>query len=357
MLLAGSIPCRGPAGISCQSTSACFHGAILYPTRCVASSDAVARGWLVSHLPDHRIRGAKLMGFDVQGLRFLLGAHRRGVRFQNTAMIGRQELHLDVISLTRMLGASGISKDRVIARRLLTQAEGFAEPLLELLGAQRICSIDASAYEGASVLHDMNLPIPEGFKQSFSLVIDAGSLEHVFNFPTAIKNCMEMVAEGGHLLLMTPANNFMGHGFYQFSPELFFRIFSGRNGFEVDRVIVCETSPKASWYEVMDPAQAGRRVELTTIRPTYLMVQARRVRLNAIFTEAPQQSDYTALWKENLTKTPTRPLGSVLPFPERVVRGIARRLYAGFRMAEPAALASRRFRPDVEVFTKVSWLS
>jgi SAM-dependent methyltransferase len=297
------------------------------------------------------------MGFDVQGLRFLLGAHRRGVRFQNTAMIGRQELFLDVISLQRILGAFGLSQDPDLAKRILTQRKGFAEPLLEFLGAERICSIDASGYEDATVVHDMNLPIPENLKHSFSLVIDAGSLEHIFNFPTAIKSCMEMVAEGGHLILMTPANNFTGHGFYQFSPELFFRIFSASNGFEVDRAIVCETSPEASWFEVMDPARAGRRVELTTTRPTYLMVQARRVRLGPIFTEAPQQSDYTALWKERPAKTPPRPLGSVLPVPERVVRGIARRLYAAFRAVEPAALASRRFRPDPEVFTPVSWLS
>ncbi len=297
------------------------------------------------------------MGFDIQGLRFLLGAHRRGVRFQNTAMIGRQEVHLDPIRLTRLLGAFGMGKDPVLARRILTQGGGFAEPLLQLLGAERISSIDASGYEGASIMHDMNFPISDELKNSFSLVIDAGSLEHIFNFPTAIKNCMEIVAEGGHLLLMTPANNFTGHGFYQFSPELFFRIFSGSNGFEVERAIVCETSPEASWYQVMDPANAGRRVELTTTRPAYLMVQARRVRLAPIFTEVPQQSDYTVLWKESAVKTPTRPPGWVPSIPERLVRGMARRLYAALRMAEPAALASRRFRPDPEVFTPVSWLS
>jgi hypothetical protein len=297
------------------------------------------------------------MGLDIQGLRFLLAAHRQGVRFRKTAMIGRQELFVDPISLRRMLSASGISHDPEVARRVLMEGGGFAEPLLKLLGAEHTTSVDASAYEGAAVVHDMNLPIPEDLKSSFSLVIDAGTLEHIFNFPTAIKSCMEMVAEGGHLLLMTPANNFTGHGFYQFSPELFFRIFSGSNGFEVDRVIVCETSPEAAWYQVTDPARAGRRVELTTTRPAYLMVQARRVRLAPIFAEVPQQSDYTVLWKESAVKAPARPPDWVPSIPERVVRGMARRLYAALRMAEPAALASRRFRPDPEVFTPVSWLS
>jgi hypothetical protein len=298
------------------------------------------------------------MGFDVQGLRFLLGAHRHGVRFQKTAMIGRQELMLDPIWLWRILSAFGISHDPVVASRILTEAGGFAEPLLKLLGAERTCSIDASAYEGATIVHDMNLPIPDGLKQSFSVVVDAGTLEHIFNFPTAIRSCMEMVEQGGHLLLMTPANNFSGHGFYQFSPELFFRTFSSTNGFEVVRAIVCETSPEAPWYQVMDPARAGRRVELTTMRPTYLMVHARRVRLGPILANVPQQSDYAALWKENSANSPNRSRREgVPPLHKRLVRGIARRLHAVYRMAEPAAAAARRFRPDREVFTEVSWLS
>ena len=297
------------------------------------------------------------MGFDVQGLRFLLGAHRHGARFEKTAMIGRQELNLDPISLQRILGAFGISHDPEVAGRVLTEAGGFAEPLLKLLGAERTCSIDASAYEGASIVHDMNLPVPDNLKQSFSVVVDAGTLEHIFNFPDAIRSCMEMVEEGGHLLLMTPANNFTGHGFYQFSPELFFRIFSSPNGFEVVRAIVCETTPEAPWYQVMDPARAGRRVELTTMRPTYLMVQARRARLVPVLANAPQQSDYTVLWKEIQGNASNRSPERVPPLHKRLVRGITRRLHAAYRMAEPAAVAARRFRPDREVFTEVSWLS
>src|SRR5438477_418150 len=79
--------------------------------------------------------------------------------------------------------------------------------------------------------HDMNEPIPDKFKETYTAVLDGGSLEHVFNFPVAIKNCMEMVKVGGHYLAITPANNFFGHGFYQFSPELYFTVLSKENGF------------------------------------------------------------------------------------------------------------------------------
>ena len=57
---------------------------------------------------------------------------------------------------------------------------------------------------------------------------------------------MKMVKTGGHLMLFTPANNYFGHGFYQFSPELFYRVLSKENGFEVRRMVVLEDNIGAS---------------------------------------------------------------------------------------------------------------
>lgn len=293
------------------------------------------------------------MGFDVQGLRFLLSARHAGARFSRTAMIGRQELFLNAGSLRRILECFGMPRNHTEASRLLTEENGFAEPLLRFLGAEHICSIDASPYEHASIVHDMSLPVPDNLKDAFSVVIDAGTLEHVFNFPIAIKNCMEMVQVGGHLLLMTPTNNFMGHGFYQFSPELFFRVCSGENGFEVVKAIMCEVDPEAPWYEVVDPARAQRRVELVNCRPAYLLIQARKVRQVPILAVAPQQSDYTTLWQEPARRYATSTARPALP--ARVLRGIARRLGAAYRRLEPAALTARRLRPDGEVFIEVDW--
>lgn len=230
--------------------------------------------------------------------------------------------------------------------RILTEADGFAEPLLQLLGAEHICSVDASSYEGASTVHNMNLPIPDSLRSAFSVVIDAGTLEHIFDFPTAIKNCMEMVQEGGHLLLMTPANNFMGHGFYQFSPELFFRVCSEENGYEIARAILCEVEPDAQWYEVVDPARARRRVELVNSRPAYLLIQARKVRNAPILAAAPQQSDYTVAWQEHDLKRPERPKTQLRALHVRLLRRIGKRLRAAYRMTE---------RPDKEVFIQASW--
>jgi hypothetical protein len=296
------------------------------------------------------------VGLDVQAVRFLLTARHRGVSFAKTLCVGRQELFIDPGTLQDLLQSFGLAQQEGEARQMLAAATGYAEPLLRRMGAEQITSMDASPYEGASVVHDLNLPVPGDLRASYSVVLDAGTLEHVFNFPVALRNCMEMVQQGGHLLLITPANNFMGHGFYQFSPELFFRVCTDSNGFEMVRAIVCEVDPAGRWYEVVDPARARRRVELVTSKPTYLLIQARRVRQVPVLSDAPQQSDYTALWQASGAETASRPDVAGRPLTTRVLRGITRRLKAAYRTVEPAGLVARRTRPDRELFTEVSWM-
>jgi SAM-dependent methyltransferase len=208
-------------------------------------------------------------------------------------MVGRQFCALGAGELQSMLAEFGLEPDTEV----LKASHNYAEPFLKFLGAEEIASLDASPYEGASILHDMNLPIPADLKGRFDVVIEGGSLEHVFNFPVAIQNCMEMLVPGGHYLGIGPANNFCGHGFYQFSPDLFFRIFSSENGFNVERVILCEVQAGSEWFEALDPLAARQYVEsMGGAKPTYVMVQARKLTDRPIFAKYPEQSVYTFLW-------------------------------------------------------------
>jgi SAM-dependent methyltransferase len=236
------------------------------------------------------------MGLDVNGTRFLLYARQRGVAFTTSAMIGRQQMLIGAKSLHRNYLQFGFDLELKTVEGLLTRSGGYAEPFLTLLGADEIVSFDASDYEGATYRHDFNQPIPDEFKNKFSVVLDGGSLEHIFNFPRAIKNCMEMVSEGGHFLAITPANNHCGHGFYQFSPELYFRIFSPANGFEIEQIAVYEETFDPPWYEVIDPVAVKERVMLINGEPSMLLIIAKKLKTVEIFAKPPQQSDYFTRW-------------------------------------------------------------
>ena len=106
-----------------------------------------------------------------------------------------------------------------------------------------------------------------------------------------------MVTVGGHYVCATVANNSMGHGFYQFSPEVFYRILTPEHGFEISEMLMCELVDEAPWYRVKDPETIGHRVELINSRPTYIMFIASRTRDVPILRSLPQQSDYVIQWE------------------------------------------------------------
>jgi hypothetical protein len=240
------------------------------------------------------------MGLSVDGTKFLLYAKTQGVRFARTATLGRLGLHLSAAELSKNLADFGFEASE--AEGLLRGAGGFAEPFLKALGAEEVCSFDASAFEGASHTHDFNFPVGDELRGRFTAVIDGGTLEHIFDFPTAVRNCMEMLEVGGHFLGLSPVNNFVGHGLYQFSPELFFRVFGERNGFRVVRMIAYEGRPAKSWFEVADPAAVGERVSFINSQPATLLVLAEKVASVEVFASPPQQSDYATLWSPGVTE-------------------------------------------------------
>lgn len=238
------------------------------------------------------------MGLDKNGTRFLLYSRICGIDFTESAIIGRQALHLSKQQLVENLSELDFSYSNEAVESIFAKEDGYAEEFLRCLGAKVVHSFDNSNYENATHIHDMNQELAEAHKNQYSMVLDGGSLEHVFNFPVAIRNCMQMVKPGGHFLAITPTNNFLGHGFYQFSPELFFRIFTSDNGFELEDIIIFENTPKSKWYKVKSPNEARSRVTLVNSQSSFLLIIAKKVKETQIFRENPQQSDYVSAWNE-----------------------------------------------------------
>ena len=160
-------------------------------------------------------------------------------------------------------------------------------------GARTVDSVDASAYEQATLLHDMNLPWAEGQPGlgSYDAVLDFGCLEHVFDFPVAWRNCVALCRVGGHLFHSLPANNLSGHGFYQFSPELFFNLYQAKNGFELLGLWFALKADPRHWWKVADPAAVRHRVTLRNAHEVYMLVVAKKL-AEVGPLPPPQQSDY-----------------------------------------------------------------
>lgn len=239
------------------------------------------------------------MGLDVETTRYLIADSEKAIRGKSVLTIARQTLQMGESELVALLKDFNISSDVIPDIDWGGKRRPYADPLFSYLGASSISSMDYSDYEGADMIHDLNNPIPNEWKKRFDFVCESGSLEHIFNFPEAVKNCMEMVKVGGYFTWAGPANNFFGHGFYQFSPELMYRILSRENGYEVNRVIAVEYDSGRRWYRVYDPAEKHDRIKLISKRQIGVIVTAKRISEELIFRSNPQQSDYLAEWDEN----------------------------------------------------------
>ena len=147
---------------------------------------------------------------------------------------------------------------------------------------------------------------------------------------------MNALTLNGHFISVTPTNNFCGHGFYQFSPELFFSLFSRRFGFEmIFAGVTTEEKGQTDrdWYQITDPHQLKRRVTIVNNRPTSLMVIAKKITDQEIDVLNPFQSDYEYIWSVQASmegNTPMAGEGNALyiyrKYVPEVIKKIVRRL-------------------------------
>jgi SAM-dependent methyltransferase len=101
---------------------------------------------------------------------------------------------------------------------VLTARQFFAS-----IGIDELLSLDFNDYEGADVIFNLNHPsLPDHLTNRFGVVVNVGTLEHVFHVPNALANITRMLRAEGVAVHILPAHNAIDHGFYQFGPTLMF---------------------------------------------------------------------------------------------------------------------------------------
>ena len=91
----------------------------------------------------------------------------------------------------------------------------------DFLNAECLHSLDVSDYQDSEIIVDLNGPLAPEFIESYDIVIDAGTLEHVSNMSTGLSNIFKLLKKEGIYLFGLPSNNWIDHGFFQFSPTFF----------------------------------------------------------------------------------------------------------------------------------------
>ena len=164
--------------------------------------------------------------------------------------------------------------------------------LLENFNIKSINSLDYSDFEGADIIHDLNLPLKEKIKQ-FDTIIDFGTSEHIFNINQNLKNISSLCKVGGKILHCLPANNNCGHGFWQFSPELFFQLYQKNNGYSETEIYLINLHDKKNFYKI-NIQKKGSRLELNSKEPLYIFIKTKKIGDNKF--DNINQSDYVDQW-------------------------------------------------------------
>jgi len=291
------------------------------------------------------------MGVSLHELTLLAHAVNKaeGRELGKCMTLGRQKLVLSPVPFTAVANSTGTvtvtgyTKDNVkvdkdgewtfkMKGRLNRYVRGdYCEKLLcEEFGAETVHSIDYSSFEGATHIADLSKPLNS--IEQYDTIIDFGTTEHIFDVSQVFKNISVITRVGGVILHALPTNNYCGHGFYQFSPELFFSLYSETNGFSQTEVFVADYTQQKFWVKI-DAPSAGRRIK---IRPSEggMGVLVRTVKTNVIKSMSVYQSDYVDRWTTSKSKETSKQPSSTLrkkivdtikQFP--IVYSIAKKIY------------------------------
>jgi len=244
------------------------------------------------------------MGLNYNDVRCLLEWRKTHPDGTSVLTIGRQGVYLhprNVAALERIFAGDNDLKEWLRGYRWGDYADEMFKSALHF---RRVESLDISSFEGATITQDIGVPLARDLVGQFDLVVDGGTLEHVFNFPVAIGNLMNAARVGGFVYTQNPCNAQAGHGFYQFSPELMYRVFSEGNGFKVHYVRIAfsktispELTEVQPLYDVIDPRQYGDRVYLMKGGPASMLCLAEKTENQEPFTRPTLQSDYEKKWQ------------------------------------------------------------
>lgn len=192
-----------------------------------------------------------------------------------------------------------------------TQEDGFCETLMRKLGFGGMEALDFSDFEGASIIHDLNRPVPDTLHGQFDLIFDGGTIEHVFDVPQALRNVFHMLKPAGRFVSANGMNGWPGHGLYQFSPDLVWTFWRRGAGCEVHDCRGITKAPGKGEYAVAfrDPALTGKRLRLKGKIPPrrfYLYYEVERLPTSGLTVGSPLQSDYETKWAGHQNAAETR---------------------------------------------------
>jgi hypothetical protein len=168
----------------------------------------------------------------------LLGTLSRLSRRESLIALGRQKVTFGAEALQQICVQEGYELLVAPKSGPLTQ-----EGLFRSLGFSTVHSIDISNYEDATFQLDLNEPsTPDHLSESYDIVFNGGTIEHVFHVGNALFHATSMARKGGVVVHLNPSNDWIDHGFYQLSPTLMFDFYNVNESDILESIMISKST-------------------------------------------------------------------------------------------------------------------
>ena len=166
------------------------------------------------------------MGITPLHARLIVLEHKRRPLPSTVHLLGRQTVYLTVEGAVKLIRACGVEPQKTSVE-LDVQTRGAAalqseyisdRMFFSMLGVEKIVAIDYTNYEGAEVIIDLNVPLPDLHVGSIDFLFGGSVLDNIFDPATYMINVSKLLRTGGRVfdqnvisqvhhpyLLVTPA--------------------------------------------------------------------------------------------------------------------------------------------------------
>jgi len=189
------------------------------------------------------------MGFIRANVVPMLKEHGRRAFSGSLLTLGMPDVYFTHEQLKGMAQTANVKltpADVTLSHNTAFSSRGYisGDTLFKSMGFERLSVLDYSAFEGASLEYDLNrADLPQNLRERFDVVVDHGTMEHVFHIPNVFQNLFGMLRVGGRMIHSAPSSNCVDHGFYMFSPTLFYDFYTA-NKWEINTILVIAMTPR-----------------------------------------------------------------------------------------------------------------
>lgn len=195
----------------------------------------------------------------------------------------------------------------------LLLAEKTNSPLSDIdffksIGFESVDSLDCSEYEGASIICNLNNTLPSELLNRFDIVYDGGSTEHMFNVPQAFENYNKMLRVGGLIIHSLPSTGCLDHGFYMFSPTLFYDYYIQNHWRILDFFMIQLPHDNFDSWALYEYGEPGPSLEDINFNGRWTIFFIARKMTESTFDYNIEQHFFKKLWQSSsVERTETSP--------------------------------------------------